>query len=71
MLACSYCVSVGSPTWWATAALGRASVALLLGVVMVVVALRSVGRRRLGATLAALGLLVAMPAAMLLGATTT
>ncbi len=71
MPACSYCVSVNSPEWWTTAALGRGVVAILVGIVMVVVALRSVGRRRLGATLAALGLLVALPLAALLGGTTT
>lgn len=71
MLACSYCVSVDSPDWWTTAAIGRGSVAVLVGLVMVVVALRSVGRRRLGASLAALGLLVALPVAVLLGGTTT
>ncbi len=71
MLACSYCVSVGSPEWWTTAAIGRGSVAVLAGLVLVVVALRSVGRRRLGASLAALGLLVALPVAVLLGGATT
>ena len=71
MLACSYCVSVNSPEWWTTAALGRGIVAVLVGVAMVIVALRSVGRRRLGASLAALGLLVAFPAAALVGGTTT
>ena len=71
MLACSSCVSVDSPEWWTTAAIGRGGVALLLGLALVVVALRSVGRRRLGASLAALGLLVALPVAVLIGGTTT
>ena len=71
MLACSYCVSVDSPDWWTTAVIGRGIVAVLVGLVLVVVALRSVGRRRLGASLAALGLLVALPVAVLLGGATT
>ncbi|MDQ2678137.1 MAG: hypothetical protein M3Y51_05290 [Actinomycetota bacterium] len=71
MFACSYCVSVSSPEWWTTAALGRGIVAVLAGLVLVVVAIRSVGRRRLGASLAALGLLVALPLAVLLGGITT
>lgn len=70
MLACSYCVSVDSPAGWDTALIGRGSIAVLAGVVAAVVAMRSVGRRRTGATLAAFSLLVVLPATALLGRTT-
>lgn len=49
---------------------GRGSIVVLGGIVAVIVAMRSVGRRRAGAMLAALSMLVGFPVAALVGRTT-